>query len=108
MTKVAFNISMSLDGFITARNQTKEEPLGKNGEFLHEWFFNGGAYVQRLASNVGSVICGRKCYDDSIPYWDENGPTGRYSYRFSSSPTGRYSPRTVRESIMRPGQLPTR
>ena len=20
--------------------------------------------------------CGRKCYDDSIPYWDENGPTG--------------------------------
>ncbi|MBB4525416.1 UNVERIFIED_ORG: hypothetical protein M2435_005419 [Rhizobium sophorae] len=27
-------------------------------------------------SKVGAVICGRKCYDDSIPYWDENGPTG--------------------------------
>ncbi|MGM5058434.1 dihydrofolate reductase family protein [Rhizobium sp. 862_C5_N1_2] len=80
MTKVAFNISISLDGFITAGNQTREEPLGKNGEFLHGWFFNGGAegdaYVQRLTSNVGAVICGRKCYDDSIPYWDENGPTG--------------------------------
>ncbi|WP_260693338.1 dihydrofolate reductase family protein [Rhizobium leguminosarum] len=80
MTKVAFNISMSLDGFVTAGNQTREEPLGKNGEFLHEWFFHSGAegysYVQRLTSNVGSVICGRKCYDDSIPYWDENGPTG--------------------------------
>ncbi|EJB07059.1 dihydrofolate reductase [Rhizobium leguminosarum bv. trifolii WSM597] len=80
MTKVVFNISMSLDGFITAGNQTKEEPLGKNSEFLHEWFFNNGAegdaYVQRLTSNVGSAICGRKCYDDSIPYWDENGPTG--------------------------------
>ncbi|AVC47187.1 hypothetical protein [Rhizobium leguminosarum] len=52
MTKVAFNISMSLDGFITAGNQTREEPLGKNGEILHGWFFNGGAegdaYVQRL------------------------------------------------------------
>ncbi|WP_245279803.1 hypothetical protein [Rhizobium leguminosarum] len=36
MTKVAFNISMSLDGFITAGNQTREEPLGKNGEFLHD------------------------------------------------------------------------
>lgn len=80
MTKVAFNISISLDGFITAGNQTREEPLGKNGEFLHGWFFNGGAegdaYVQRLTSNVGAVICGRKCYDNSIPYWDENGPTG--------------------------------
>lgn len=80
MSKVAFNISMSLDGFITAGNQTREEPLGKNGEFLHEWFFNSGAegnaYVQRLTSNVGAVICGRKCYDDSIPFWDENGPTG--------------------------------
>jgi dihydrofolate reductase len=55
-------------------------PLGKNGEFLHEWFFNSGAagdaYVHRLTSNVGAVICGRKCYDDSIPFWDENGPTG--------------------------------
>jgi dihydrofolate reductase len=80
MAKVAFNISMSLDGFITAGNQTREEPLGENGEFLHEWFFNGGAegdaYAQRLTSNVGAVICGRKCYDDSIPYWDENGQTG--------------------------------
>ncbi|WP_458394085.1 dihydrofolate reductase family protein [Rhizobium brockwellii] len=80
MTKVAFSISMSLDGFVTAGNQTREEPLAKNGEFLHEWFFHSGAegyaYVQRLTSNVGSVICGRKCCDDSIPYWDENGPTG--------------------------------
>ena len=80
MTKVAFNISMSLDGFITAGNQTTEQPLGENGESLHEWFFNSGpegeAYVQRLTSGVGAVICGRKCYDDSAPYWDEGGPTG--------------------------------
>ena len=81
MAKVAFNISMSLDGFITAGNQTKEEPLGRNGEFLHQWFFNSGAegdaYVQRLTSNLGAVICGRKCYDDSAPFWDEGGPTGQ-------------------------------
>jgi dihydrofolate reductase len=80
MTKVAFNISMSLDGFITAGNQTRDQPLGENGEFLHQWFFNSGAegeaYVRRLSSGVGAVICGRKCYDDSAPYWDEGGPTG--------------------------------
>jgi dihydrofolate reductase len=80
MAKVSFNISMSLDGFITAGDQTKEEPLGKHGEFLHEWFFNSGAegdaYVQSLTSKLGAVICGRKCYDDSAPFWDEGGPTG--------------------------------
>jgi dihydrofolate reductase len=80
MSKVAFNISMSLDGFITAGNQTREAPLGKNGEILHQWFFNSGpqgdAYVRDITSNLGAVICGRKCYDDSAPFWDENGPSG--------------------------------
>jgi hypothetical protein len=32
MAKVIFDISMSLDGFITASNQTPEEPLGEGGE----------------------------------------------------------------------------
>ena len=35
MANVSFNISMSLDGFITAGNQTKEEPLGENGVVTH-------------------------------------------------------------------------
>jgi dihydrofolate reductase len=80
MAKVSFNISVSLDGFITAGTQTKEEPLGRNGEVLHEWFFNSGpqgdAYVQGLTSKLGAVICGRKCYDASAPFWDQGGPSG--------------------------------
>jgi riboflavin biosynthesis pyrimidine reductase len=35
--KVVFDISMSLDGFMTAANQRPEEPLGEGGERLHEW-----------------------------------------------------------------------
>jgi hypothetical protein len=31
VTKVIFDISMSLDGFITASNQIPEEPLGEEG-----------------------------------------------------------------------------
>ena len=34
MTKVTFDISMSLDGFITASGSTAEEPMGKGGERL--------------------------------------------------------------------------
>jgi len=38
MSKVSFDISMSLDGFITAANQRPEEPLGEGGQPLH-WVF---------------------------------------------------------------------
>jgi hypothetical protein len=39
MGKVIFDISMSLDGFITAANRRPEEPMGDGGERLHEWAF---------------------------------------------------------------------
>ena len=40
MTAVSFDISMSLDGYIAAPNRRSEEPLGDNGERLHEWAFS--------------------------------------------------------------------
>lgn len=27
-------------------------------------------------ASVGAVICGRRTYDDSLKWWQENGPTG--------------------------------
>ena len=41
MTKLTFDISMSLDGFIAGPNQTLDEPLGQGGEGLHEWVIRG-------------------------------------------------------------------
>ena len=41
MTKVIFDMSMSLDGFVKASNATPEQPLGDGGERLHEWGFGG-------------------------------------------------------------------
>ncbi len=37
MTKVIFDISMSLDGVITAPNVRPGEPMGDGGQRLHEW-----------------------------------------------------------------------
>ena len=38
MTKVlALGYTISLDGYGAGPNQTREEPLGVNGESLHEW-----------------------------------------------------------------------
>jgi hypothetical protein len=34
---VQFTQTMSLDGYTAGPEQTQEEPLGKDGESLHEW-----------------------------------------------------------------------
>lgn len=40
MTKVIFDISTSLDGFVTASNVRPEEPLGDGGQRLRRWAFS--------------------------------------------------------------------
>lgn len=80
MGTTIFDISMSLDGFITAANQTAEEPMGAGGERLHEWAFGADEANERFfeesGRNLGAVICGRRTYDHSIPFWGADGPTG--------------------------------
>jgi dihydrofolate reductase len=80
MTAVSFDISMSLDGYIAAPNRRPEEPLGDNGERLHEWAFSSDAVgrevLARGVESNGAVICGRRTYDDSIRWWGADGPTG--------------------------------
>ena len=80
MSKVIFDISMSLDGFITASNRTPEEPLGGGGELLHAWAFGEDSvnreYMESARASLGAVITGRANYDDSLPWWGSDGPTG--------------------------------
>jgi hypothetical protein len=49
MGNLIFDISMSLDGFMTAANQRPEEPLGEGGEAL-----TGGA--GRLGAVIGRQV----------------------------------------------------
>ena len=80
MGKVVFDISMSLDGFMTAGNQRPEEPLGEGGERLHEWAFGGDPRDREVlagaAGSLGAVICGRRTDVDSVPWWGADGPPG--------------------------------
>src|SRR3954471_5214863 len=39
MSKVWFDISVSLDGYVAGPDPREEEPLGDGGERLHEWVF---------------------------------------------------------------------
>ena len=80
MGKVISNISMSLDGFITAANPRPEAGLGDEGERLHDWGFNSADPRNRdlmeWYTRVGVNIFGRTGYDHSIRYWGADGPSG--------------------------------
>ena len=80
MGKVVYDISMSLDGFITAAGQTPLEPMGAGGERLHDWAFGDDERDREVLSTglagTGAVITGRRNYTDALPWWGADGPTG--------------------------------
>jgi dihydrofolate reductase len=88
--KVRVEISMSLDGYVAGPDPTLEEPLGRNGEELHEWVVATKAWreqhgleggedneesdmVGEGVSNVGAYVMGRKMFSGGSGPW-ENDP----------------------------------
>jgi dihydrofolate reductase len=81
VSKVVFNTSMSLDGFMTASNQSAEEPMGTGGLRLFDWVIASDderdrQVLARAGEGAGAMICGRNTYNDSLPAWGANGPGG--------------------------------
>ena len=94
MSKLGFSIAISLDGFVAGRNQSEENPLGIDGERLHEWatplkVFNemhgraseGGEVnasddvVRERFAGVGASIIGRRMFGPDA------GPGGEDPWR---------------------------
>jgi dihydrofolate reductase len=55
MTRLTFDISMSLDGFVAGPNATLEEPLGEGGEQLHEWTVRLASWRERHGMSGGET-----------------------------------------------------
>src|SRR5687768_9117024 len=78
MTKVFAEISMSLDGFIAGPNVSVNNPLGDNGERLHDWMFADKSSAETEAYEVekfkpmGAGIMGRTMLNLGIGPWGEN------------------------------------
>jgi dihydrofolate reductase len=92
--------SVSLDGYGAGPDQTREEPLGKRGEELHEWIFptkmfqkiygkgegtegTDNDFAEKSFENLGAWIMGRNMFgpirgswpnDDWKGWWGENPP----------------------------------
>lgn len=79
MGKVVIDMSISLDGFVTGKNDSPEQPLGENAAMLHDWLFSGDqvSHVSEFfklseinrevldasQKNAGAMIVGRETYD---------------------------------------------
>jgi dihydrofolate reductase len=91
MTKVAAQITTSLDGYIVGPNDGPGRGLGEGGERLHYWVFGGpwsyeegpsgeatGADKQFLdegMARAGAVVVGRNMYE-SADAWGGHNPFG--------------------------------
>jgi dihydrofolate reductase len=65
MGQVVVDLSVSLDGFITAPAPSRQAGLGVGGERLHEWLFSGD--TPSVANPMFRPIAGsRKVFDDFV------------------------------------------
>jgi dihydrofolate reductase len=89
MSKVAFDITVSLDGFVAGPDASLEHPLGVGGEALHEWAYElesfqrlhgeeGGVdnedsklLEEAFAAN-GAIIMGRKMFSGGSGPWEDD------------------------------------
>jgi dihydrofolate reductase len=89
MSKLRFEISISLDGYVAGPNQSEEHPLGEGGEQLHEWVvklavwreahgYEGGEVnastplMEEAQSGVGAVIMGRNMFGGGPGPWGDD------------------------------------
>src|SRR3954454_4029186 len=87
MSNVFADITMSLDGYVAGPDPSMEEPLGKNGEELHEWAFASQAWrethgreggernadsdvIEELVARSGADIMGRLMFSGGSGPWE--------------------------------------
>ena len=83
MALVICDMSISLDGYVTGPNDSRENPFGDGAGMLHDWMFDAAtdadrALLQEMLDGVGAIVMGRKSFDknEGDGGWGEGGPVG--------------------------------
>ena len=83
MAQVICDMSMSLDGFVTGPNDSRENPFGDGAGTLHDWIFDAAtdedrALLHEMLDGVGAIVMGRKSFDknEGDGGWGDGGPVG--------------------------------
>jgi len=91
MSKVFFDVGVSVDGFIAGANRGPNNPLGDGGVGIHRWAFETAYFLERLGLSGGSAspddqlvkqvferagayVMGRRMFDEGELGWPENPP----------------------------------
>ncbi len=90
MSKLKFDITMSLDGFIAGPNPGPAAPLGEGGERLHQWVYGLKSFQERHGRGGGETQSRRR---------DRRGGAGRHRRRD-------HGPRDVRRRPRPLGRVP--
>ncbi|MGH3472810.1 MAG: dihydrofolate reductase family protein [Nocardioidaceae bacterium] len=83
MALVICDMSVSLDGYVTGPNDSRENPFGDGAGMLHDWMFSAAtdddrAILQELLDGVGAIVTGRKSFEknEGDGGWGDGGPVG--------------------------------
>ena len=92
MSKVFFDVGMSLDGFIAGPNGGAKNPLGDGGIKIHDWMFKQKAFLQHIKqeggetnnkdhdlieeifNRIGANIMGKNMFVEGEASWPEEAP----------------------------------
>ena len=91
MTRLRFQISISLDGFVAGPGQSPENPIGIGGMRLHEWVFplaawramhglpggevnESNAVLDESRAGIGATIMGRNMFGGHPGPWHASEP----------------------------------
>jgi hypothetical protein len=68
MALVVCDMSVSLDGYVTGPNDSRDNPFGDGAGMLHDWMFDAAtgddrALLQEMVDGAGALVMARKSFD---------------------------------------------
>lgn len=77
------DMSVSIDGYVTGPNDSRENPFGDGAQDLHAWLRptagdDDRALLDRTVARVGAIVMGRRSFDknEGAGGWGDAGPMG--------------------------------
>ncbi len=92
MSKVFFDVGISLDGYIAGANRSANNPLGDGGKEIHDWMFRQKSFREHLGmeggeennsdndiindtfNRIGANIMGKNMFVEGEASWPEEAP----------------------------------
>jgi dihydrofolate reductase len=77
MGHVIAEISTSADGIVAGPDTSTEHRLGRDGDLLHQWMFEGTdadrEVAAKLFEGIGAFVIGRAMFDVGLDMWGADG-----------------------------------